>query len=104
MGNIGVAALAGFVVPFVVSYLKNTAWSAQAKQIVSVVVCLVVALGITVVDNGVNIGDWKTLLLNLGVIFTVAQVFYQQYFGGTSVNAKLETSGVGAVKAGDANA
>jgi putative flippase GtrA len=104
MGNIGVAALAGFVVPFVVSFLKNTAWSAQAKQIVSVVVCLAVAFGITVVDNGVNIGDWKTLLLNLGVIFTVAQVFYQQYFGGTSVNAKLDVSGVGAVKAGDANA
>ena len=104
MGNIGVAALAGFVVPFVVSFLKNTAWSAQAKQIVSVAVCLVVAFGITVVDNGVNIGDWKTLLLNLGVIFTVAQVFYQQYFGGTSVNAKLEVSGVGAVKAGDTNA
>lgn len=104
MGNIGVAALAGFVVPFVVSFLKNTAWSAQVKQIVSVVVCIVVAFGITVVDNGVDIGDWKTLLLNLGVIFTVAQVFYQQYFGGTSVNAKLEVSGVGAVKAGNTNA
>ena len=51
MGNIGIAALAGIVVPFFVSYLKNTAWSAKTKQIVSVVICLVVAVGITAIDN-----------------------------------------------------
>jgi len=95
MGNVGIAALAGFVVPFVVSYLKNMSWTAQVKQVVSVVVCLLVAVGITAIDNGVNLGNWKDLIMNLGVIFTVAQVFYQQYFGGTSVNAKLESIGVG---------
>lgn len=99
MGNLGVAALAGFVVPFIVSYLKNMGWSAQVKQIVSVGISLLVAVGITVVDNGVNLGDWKELLMNLGVIFTVAQVFYQQYFGGTAVNAKLESIGVGSSNA-----
>lgn len=99
MGNIGVAALAGFVVPFIVSYLKNMNWSAQVKQVVSVAVCLVVAVGVTAIDNGVDLGNWKDLILNLGVIFTVAQVFYQQYFGGTAVNAKLESIGVGASNA-----
>ena len=103
MGNVGVAALAGFVVPFFVSYLKNTTWSAKAKQASAVVVSLLFAVGITVVDNGVDLSDWKTLLMNLGVVFTVAQVFYQQYFGGTVVNARLETMGVGAVKADDTN-
>jgi len=101
MGNIGVAALAGLIVPFFISFLKNTAWSAKTKQIVSVVVSLVVAVGITAIDNGVNLGDWKQLVANLAVIFTVAQVFYQQYFGGTSVNAKLESIGVGATKAAE---
>jgi putative flippase GtrA len=96
MNTLGVAALAGFVVPFIVSYLKNTDWSAQAKQGVSVVTSLVVAFGITAIDNGVDLGNWKDLLLNLGVVFTVAQVFYQQYFGGTSLNSKLESIGVGA--------
>jgi hypothetical protein len=101
MGNVGVAALAGLIVPFFISFLKNTAWSAKTKQIVSVVVSLVVAVGITAIDNGVNLGDWKQLVANLAVIFTVAQVFYQQYFGGTSVNAKLESIGVGATKAAE---
>jgi putative flippase GtrA len=96
MNTLGVAALAGFVVPFIVSYLKNTSWSAQMKQGVSVVISLVVAFGITAIDNGVDLGNWKNLLLNLGVVFTVAQVFYQQYFGGTSLNSKLESIGVGA--------
>jgi hypothetical protein len=101
MGNVGISALAGLIVPFFISFLKNTAWSAKTKQIVSVVVSLVVAVGITVIDNGVNLGDWKQLAANLAVIFTVAQVFYQQYFGGTSVNAKLESIGVGATKAAE---
>ena len=99
MGNVGISALAGLVVPFFISYLKNTSWSAKTKQIVSIAVSLVVAVGITAIDNGVNLGDWKQLVANLAVIFTVAQVFYQQYFGGTSVNAKLESIGVGSTKA-----
>lgn len=98
MGNVGVAALAGLIVPFFISFLKNTDWSSKTKQIVSVAVSLVVAVGITAVDNGVNLGDWKQLVANLAVIFTVAQVFYQQYFGGTAVNAKLESIGVGSTK------
>jgi hypothetical protein len=61
-----------------------------------VVISLVVAFGITAIDNGVDLGNWKDLLLNLGVVFTVAQIFYQQYFGGTSLNSKLESIGVGA--------
>lgn len=95
MGNIGIAALAGIVVPFIVSYMKNTAWSAKTKQVVAVGISLLAAVGITFIDNGVAIGEWKDILINLGVIFSVAQVFYQQYFGGTSVNAKLESIGVG---------
>jgi hypothetical protein len=99
MGNVGVAALAGFVVPFIISYLKNMNWSSQVKQGVSVAVCLVVAVGVTAIDNGVDLGNWKNLVMNLGVIFTVAQVFYQQYFGGTAINAKLESIGVGSQSA-----
>lgn len=101
MGNIGIAALAGLVVPVLISFLKNTNWSTKAKQAVAVGTSLVVAVGITVVDNGVDLTDWKVLLTNLAVVFTVAQVFYQQYFGGTALNAKLESIGVGAVKAGE---
>ena len=101
MGSVGISALAGLIVPFFISFLKNTAWSAKTKQIVSVAVSLVVAVGITVIDNGVNLGDWKQLTANLAVVFAVAQVFYQQYFGGTSINAKLESIGVGATKAAE---
>jgi len=101
MGNIGIAALAGLVVPVLISFLKNTNWSKKAKQAVAVGTSLIVAVGITVVDNGVDLTDWKVLLANLAVVFTVAQVFYQQYFGGTALNAKLESIGVGAAKAGE---
>jgi hypothetical protein len=104
MGNIGVAALAGLFVPVLVSFLKNVTWSMKVKQAVALGTSILVAVGITVVDKGVNLSDWKVLVANLAVIFTVAQVFYGQYFGGTALNAKLENVGVGAGKAVTPNA
>ena len=81
MGNVGIAALAGLVVPFIVSYMKNTTWSAKVKQIVAVVISLVVALGITVIDNGVEIGEWKDLLVNLGGGTGVLSAIFWWNFG-----------------------
>lgn len=95
MGNIGIAALAGFIVPLLVSFLKSTSWSPRAKQGVAVVTSIIVAVGITVIDNGADLTDWQGLITNLTVVFSVAQVFYQQYFGGTALNSKLEHIGVG---------
>ena len=99
MGNVGVAALAGLFVPFLVSFLKDVTWSAKVKQGVCVGISVLVAVGITAIDKGVNLTDWKVLIQNLAVVFSVAQIFYNQYFGGTSINAKLENTGVGAGKA-----
>jgi hypothetical protein len=87
--------IAGLVVPFVVSFLKNKAWSAQVKQVIAIAVSLVVGAGITIVDNGVSVVSWQDFLANFGVIFAVANIWYSQYFGGTSLNASLENIGVG---------
>lgn len=96
MGNIGISALAGIFVPVLISFLKNTSWSKQVKQGIAIATSAVVAVGITALDNGVNLADWQTLIANITVVFSVAQVVYQQYFGSTALNAKLENVGVGA--------
>lgn len=95
-GSILVAA--GVVIPFLVSYLKDIDWSAKTKQLLSFAVSLVFAVGVTVVDKGVQLDTVPALLANLGVIFTTAQVFYQQFIKDTSVNASIENHGVGAGK------
>jgi len=89
------SVIAGVVVPMLVSFLKSKAWSTQVKQLVAIAVSLVVGAGITFIDNGVSVSNWQDLLANFGVIFTVANVWYGQYFGNTALNAKLESSGVG---------
>lgn len=94
---LGFSALVGVVLPVVISYLKNTAWTAKAKQLLSVGISLVAGIGITLIDNGVQF-DWsntQAALANVAVVFTVAQTVYFQYFGNTSTNARLENSGVG---------
>lgn len=93
---LGVSAAAGVAVPFVISFLKDTEWSLKVKQLIAFVISLVVAVGVTVVDKGVSLDSWQALLANLGVLFTTAQLFYTQYFSDTTLNAKLEDSGVGA--------
>lgn len=93
--SITFSVIAGLVVPFLVSFLKSKAWSTQVKQLVAIVVSLVVGAGITIIDNGVAIANWQDFLANFGIIFTVANVWYSQYFGDTAINAKLESSGVG---------
>lgn len=94
--SITFSIIAGLIVPFAVSFLKSKTWSNQAKQLVAVVVSLVVGAGVTVIDNGVSLATWQDFLANFGVIFTVANIWYNQYFGGTSVNSALENAGPGA--------
>lgn len=93
MNNIGIAALAGIFVPILVSFLKNTSWSSKVKQGIAIGTSALVAFGITAIDNGVSFSDWRAFVANATVVFSVAQVVYQQYFGGTALNAKLESAG-----------
>lgn len=94
-----VLVAAGVLIPFIVSYLKDVSWSLKVKQALSFGIATAFGVGVTVVDKGVSIDSVPTLLANLGVIFTTAQVFYVQLLKGSEVNAKLENSGVGAGKA-----
>lgn len=94
--SITFSIIAGLVVPFAVSFLKSKTWSNQMKQLVAVIVSLVVGAGITVIDNGVSVATWQDLLANFGIIFTVANIWYNQYFGGTAINSTLENTGPGA--------
>lgn len=96
----GVAALLGVVMPFVISFLKDVTWSTQAKHAVSLAVSAVAAVGITAIDNGVDLANWQNFVANLGIIFTVSNVVYRQYFENTALNLKVENVGVGARKVG----
>lgn len=101
--SIGIAALAGLFVPFIVSFLKNVNWNTKVKHIIAVVVSGAIGVGITAIDNKTNLTDWSALLTNIAVVFGVSQVWYNQYFGGTALNAKIENIGVGAGNGGDFN-
>lgn len=93
--NPTVAIIAGFLLPFVVSFLKDRTWSQNVKQLVAFGASAVVAVGVTAIDEGTDLSNWDAFVANLGVIFATAQVWYGQYFGGTSVNTYLESKGVG---------
>lgn len=90
MDSNGVAFIAGFIVPFIVSFLKDLMWSAKVKQLVALVVCIVIGAGVTIIDQGIVINNWDTFVQNFTIIFTTAQIWYIQYFENTNVNMKLE--------------
>lgn len=96
MGNsLTVAAIAGFFAPVAVSYLKGADWSDKVKQLVAIAVAFIIGAVITVVDNGVKIDNWDTLVANFTVIYTVANVWYTTYFSSTGINADLEETKAG---------
>jgi hypothetical protein len=89
------AVVAGLIIPTVISYLKSTGWSKQAKQALSFAASVVVGIGISVIDYGVSFDDWSSIVANVGIVFTTAQLFYRQYFADTELNERLEKAGIG---------
>lgn len=89
-----VAIAAGFIVPFIVSFLKSNNWSQEIKHALSLVVALVFAVATTAIDKGVSLDTWQALVSNFGVIFAEAQIFYIQFFQKTELNYKIEESGI----------
>lgn len=90
--GVGVAVAAGFIVPIIISFLKDTNWSTKVKQLLSFVISSVIGLLITVYDGGIS---WDSVVQNIGLVFTTSQVWYTQIFEGTTVNAVLERTGIG---------
>jgi hypothetical protein len=91
------AIIAGLIIPFIISFLKNKEWSPEAKQALAIAVSLVAAAGVSIFDNGLDVSTWEAVVSNFGVIFASANIWYNQYFGHTEVNHKLEDRGVGHV-------
>jgi hypothetical protein len=94
--SITFALIGGIIAPFIVSFLKSKAWSAKVKQAVSIATSIAIGAGVTFIDGGMTDFSVANLLANVGVVFSVATVWYNQYFGDTAVNAVLESHGVGA--------
>jgi hypothetical protein len=94
MEPIVLSGLLGFLVPPLVSWLKNVNWPRWARVTLAGVVSLVVALLSLLQDGKLGDASWKTILANLGVVFGVATAFYNIHFSDTSLNATLEAKKV----------
>lgn len=91
--TLGGAAIAAIIIPPIVSFLKNTDWSFQIKQLLSFVVSFVAGLLVLVVDNGVSVDtltDTNLVFNNFAMIFTASHIMYTQFFEKLKVNEKLE--------------
>lgn len=86
---IGISAAVGFVLPLVISLLKQDTWPSQIKKYFSFGLALVSA----VVSTGLQMG-WTTLSFQqvvgaLAVIFPLAQTTYTGFWEDTKVEVKL---------------
>lgn len=94
MEPIVLSGLLGFLVPPVVSFLKNAGWPKWAKVSLSVVVSVLFAIISLVQDGKLTDASWKQIAANIAAVVGVAQLFYVNYFGNTQVNQKLEAKKV----------
>lgn len=91
LGALGAAAgLAILLMPFV-SLIKKSSWSTQAKQALGLIAAFIAAIGGAVIDG--NVDTLAEGIAYLATARVVAETLYTQYFGGTSLNSRLESIG-----------
>jgi len=74
----------GFIMPFIVSFIKKETWSVKVKHGVSIAVAFVLAIVTTVVTGGAHVTTWAEFATTFGVIFALANVLYTQWFKDTA--------------------
>lgn len=89
---VGITALIGALMPFVVSLLKRQTWSSGVKQLVALATSLVAAGIAHFTVNDFEL-DLDYLVAQAAVVFTASQVFYQQWFKD-HIDPKLSQFGV----------
>lgn len=90
-----VSVVLGFVVPFVVSWLKNLKWHKAVRVALAGAVSVVAATGSLFVQG--ELTSWSSLAANAAIIWGVAFANYKAWFQNTDLNAELEIRGPGGV-------
>jgi branched-subunit amino acid transport protein len=85
-----IVGLAALVVPPVASALKRTAWPAEAKHLVALVVAVAMAAVVAAVR-----GDWSQLVALATQAHAVAQASYHLAWQGSQVDQWLTALGDG---------
>jgi hypothetical protein len=78
-----------YLIPMVISFLKNCSWSDTKKMALTFFVCIVVGAGTAYVGNQL-VFTWAATLANILVVVTASQVAYNLYFKDSSTNKSLE--------------
>ncbi len=74
-----ISTIIGFVIPFVVSWIKRENWSFEKKVGIVWVVSFIFAFLNTFFSNQLNL-SWDKLLGNLAIIIGVSQSFYAMLY------------------------
>lgn len=85
------AVTLGLLAPFLISFLKDVCWPDSTKAILAFVVCVVFGAATAYVSGGTTFENATT---SVGIVFTVANLFYKTYFEHTHTNARLEQASI----------
>lgn len=84
------SGIIGFFLPPVITLLKGIGWSRPAKIALAATVSLVIALIVTVIEGGLDVG----VLANWGIIFAAASTSYTALMEGGAIEDALRGRGV----------
>jgi hypothetical protein len=74
------AALTGFFLPLVAAFLLQTGWSEAVRAVLTLVVCLAVAVIEVYLSGKLVPLDWANLATTILLIFTVATNTYKRFW------------------------
>jgi hypothetical protein len=65
------------LIPFVIEHLTSSTMATWKKSVTAFVVCTLIALGAVALAGKF---DWKNIVATVGIVFTEAQILYDNFF------------------------
>lgn len=81
------SALVGFLLPLVVSLVKQSGWSVKVQSVVSAVAVGIASLITVWADTGFTWDNWAASLIT---VFLVSKTSYEHFWKPTGVSPKLD--------------
>ena len=89
-GELAAAIIGGFVLPFIISFMKSAKWSRQTKLGLTALLSLIMAIIVSAATSGIAGG----FLIDWGIVFTTASTFYTTILEKSSIEVSLRSTGI----------
>jgi hypothetical protein len=86
---IAINGIVGFFLPLVISFLKQSTWTAQVKKAFALVVAVVAAVVAAGIQEGWTSLSWEVLVASAAIILPMVKTSYDGIWEDSAIEVKV---------------